>query len=102
MPLRAGEVPQNRLPRLNRKFRHACVGGSSGSDGSLAGSYAIEHLPRALLVRLGAPESPVRACAARSMVRERFRARAMAHSAATHPAIGQGRCSMPVATTSRC
>ena len=37
-----------------------CVGGSSDSDGSLAGSYAIEHLPLRLLVRLGAPESPVR------------------------------------------
>jgi translocation and assembly module TamB len=37
-----------------------CVGGNSGSDGSLAATYRLEHLPLRLLVRLGAPDSPVR------------------------------------------
>lgn len=37
-----------------------CIGGNSGSDGSLDAKYSLEHLPLRLLVRLGAPDSPIR------------------------------------------
>lgn len=37
-----------------------CIGGSSSADGSLAASYRLDHLPLRLLVRLAAPDTPVR------------------------------------------
>lgn len=37
-----------------------CVGGQSSADGSLAGRYRLEHLPLRLILRLAAPDSPVR------------------------------------------
>ncbi|MEO8011958.1 MAG: translocation/assembly module TamB domain-containing protein [Dokdonella sp.] len=37
-----------------------CVGGESSTDGSVAGRYTLEHLPLRLVMRLAAPESPVR------------------------------------------
>ncbi|MBK7209572.1 MAG: translocation/assembly module TamB domain-containing protein [Xanthomonadales bacterium] len=61
VPLKAGEVAAESVAAPEPEVpARLCVGGSSDSDGSLAGSYAIEHLPLRLLVRLGAPESPVR------------------------------------------
>ena len=37
-----------------------CVEGNSGSDGRFSASYRLEHLPVRLLVRLAAPDSPLR------------------------------------------
>lgn len=37
-----------------------CVGGSGGADGSLAARYRIEALPLRTVVRLAAPDAPVR------------------------------------------
>ena len=37
-----------------------CVGGSSGSDGSLAARYRLEHLPLRTIVRLAAPDAALR------------------------------------------
>lgn len=61
VPLKAGEVAAESVAAPEPEVpARLCVSGSSDSDGSLAGSYAIEHLPLRLLVRLGAPESPLR------------------------------------------
>lgn len=61
VPLKAGEVAAESVAAPEPEVpARLCVSGSSDSDGSLAGSYAIEHLPLRLLVRLGAPDSPVR------------------------------------------
>jgi translocation and assembly module TamB len=38
-----------------------CAAGNGGADGALAARYRIEQLPIALLVRVGAPDSPFRA-----------------------------------------
>ncbi len=37
-----------------------CVGGEGDADGSLSARYSLEHLPLRLVMRLAAPESPVR------------------------------------------
>jgi translocation and assembly module TamB len=37
-----------------------CVTGNGAGDGSLAANYRIEHLPLRLILRLAAPDSPVR------------------------------------------
>lgn len=38
-----------------------CVAGNGGADGALSVRYRIEQLPLALLVKLGAPDAPLRA-----------------------------------------
>ena len=38
-----------------------CVAGSGGADGAVAARYRLEQLPIALLVKLGAPDAPLRA-----------------------------------------
>jgi len=43
-----------------RQRARLCVGGDGGSDGSLSMRYRVEHLPLNLLLRLAAPDSPVR------------------------------------------
>lgn len=45
---------------VERQPARLCVGGQSGIDGSLAARYRLEHLPLRLIMRLAAPESPVR------------------------------------------
>ncbi len=52
MPARPADAPE--FPA------RLCIGGNSNFDGSLAASYRLEHLPLRLLLRLGAPDSPVR------------------------------------------
>ena len=46
--------------RTTEQPARLCLGGSSNIDGSLAAKYRLEHLPLRLLLRLGAPDSPVR------------------------------------------
>ena len=61
VPLKAGEVAaESMTPGEAEVPARLCLAGSSASDGSLTGKYHIEHLPLRLLVRLGAPDSPVR------------------------------------------
>ncbi len=61
VPLKPGEVAAESVsPGEPEVPARLCLSGSSAGDGSLAGKYQIEHLPLRLLVRLGAPDSPVR------------------------------------------
>ncbi len=53
-----GEPEANEGPA--RTPMRLCVGGSSGSDGSLAARYRLEHLPLRTIVRLAAPDAALR------------------------------------------
>ncbi|HET9033588.1 MAG TPA: translocation/assembly module TamB domain-containing protein [Dokdonella sp.] len=59
-PVKAEQVAAESVkPRQPEVPARLCIGGSSDTDGSLAGKYQIEHLPLRLVGRLGAPDSPL-------------------------------------------
>ncbi len=61
VPLNTDEIAAESIgPDEAEMPARLCLGGSSETDGSLEAKYQLEHLPLRLLVRLGAPDSPVR------------------------------------------
>ncbi|MGB0133979.1 translocation/assembly module TamB domain-containing protein [Dokdonella sp.] len=58
-PVAAEEANRDKAESAELPAR-ICLGGDFGKDGSLAANYQLEHLPLRLLLRLAAPDSPVR------------------------------------------